>query len=252
MGWRADTELDDEGRALVRKMMTLDGLGGLPVERTGASTIYPDHWWGDDWWKQLRLAGRYAHVTSAITLRDPPDAKTSEQEAADVFAHETAADYQSRLGEIIEENEGPPAYYHRMLFTDGGRNAQTGALIMRVIAWSLPPIMYFKHKWKRPRPAQLEPRIRPAVDCPTHPAYPSGHSTQSHLIALAMGRVTGRKDIEIALWDAADRIAQNREYAGLHYKSDSDCGVNLANQLLPFFIAEHDGLINKARAEEWG
>jgi hypothetical protein len=217
-----------------------------------ASDIYPDHWWGDEWWAQLKAAGRYAHVTSAIKLPEPPDAKKSAQEAVNVYNNRLATDYQSRLVEIIEENEGPPAYYHRMLLTDEGRNIQTGALIKKVITWSMPPIMYFKHHWKRPRPTQLEPRIRPAIDCPTHPAYPSGHSTQSHLIALVIGKVTGREDIQDALWDAAHRIAQNREYAGVHYKSDSECGIDLAEQLLPFFVTENDGLISKARAEEWG
>jgi membrane-associated phospholipid phosphatase len=90
------------------------------------------------------------------------------------------------------------------------------------------------------------------VDCPHHAAFPSGHSTQSHLVALAMGEVTGRDDIRQALWQAADRIAENREYAGLHYASDSACGAELARQLLPHFVREHAGAIAKARQEEWG
>jgi hypothetical protein len=252
MSWCIETKLGEEGRKFSHGTVTLGGGGDVTVERMLVSGIYPDHWWGDEWWAQLKAAGRYGHVISKVTLQDPPDAKTSGQEAIDVYDHRAASDYQSRLVEIIEENEGPPAYFHRMLLTDQGRNVQTGAFIGKVISWSLPPIMYFKHKWKRLRPMQLEPRIRPAVDCPTHPAYPSGHSTQSHLIALVMGRITGRKDIHDALWDAANRIAQNREYAGLHYKSDSDCGIELAKQLFPLFVAEHDGFINKAHAEEWG
>jgi membrane-associated phospholipid phosphatase len=254
MGWRVDvdSEAGEQGTRFSRQMVMLDGGAGPLVQRAMVSGIYPDHWFGDEWWKQVKAAGRYAHVISAIKLQDPPDAQATRQEAADVFALRAAPDYQNRLVEIIEENEGPPAYYHRMLFADQGRNIQTGALIMKVISWSLPPIMYFKHKWKRARPAQIDPRIRPVLDCPTHAAYPSGHSTQSHLIALVVGRITGRKDIEDALWEAAHRIAQNREYAGIHYKSDSECGIDLATQLLPFFVAEHEGLINKAHAEEWG
>ena len=252
MGWRHEHKISEEGKNIAREIAMLGTAGDAHVERVSVSDIYPDHWWGDEWWAQLKAAGRYAHVISAIKLKEPPDAETSRQEAIEVYNNRNAADYQSRLGEIIEENEGPPSYYHRMLFTDMGRNVQTGALIKKVITWSLPPIMYFKHHWKRARPAQLEPRIRPVIDCPAHPAYPSGHSTQSHLIALVMWKVTGRDDIRDALWDAAGRIAQNREYAGVHYKSDSACGSDLAQQLLPFFVAENDGPIAKAHAEEWG
>jgi hypothetical protein len=38
------------------------------------------------------------------------------------------------------------------------------------------------------------------------------------------------------LWVLADRIARNREIAGLHYPSDSAAGVVLANQILPRLI----------------
>jgi hypothetical protein len=35
------------------------------------------------------------------------------------------------------------------------------------------------------------------------------------------------------LWVLADRIARNREIAGLHYPSDTAAGIVLANQILP-------------------
>jgi hypothetical protein len=42
--------------------------------------------------------------------------------------------------------------------------------------------------------------------------------------------------IQADLWVLADRIARNREIAGLHYPSDSAAGVVLANQILPLLI----------------
>lgn len=252
MGWTIKSGFAEYVTNDARQSSTFGYGPSSVVKRTAVSAIFPDHWWGDEWWRQLKLAGRYDHVISAITLNNPPNSTKTAQEASDVLALKMEPDYQSRLTEIVEEHEGPPAYYHRMLFADKDRNFQTADLIKRTIVWSLPPIMYFKHKWKRARPTQLEPKIRPVVDCPTHPAYPSGHSTQAHLIALVMLRVTGRKDIGDALWNAGTRIAQNREYAGLHYRSDSDCGADLATQLLPFFVAEHDSIIDRIRSEEWG
>lgn len=214
--------------------------------------IYPDHWWEDDLWKALQRADLYRNVIASIKLSDPPDQAQTRNELDDILSHPSKPDFQARIPEIIEEAEGPPAYYRRMLFLDEKRRPQTGVIFSRMIVWSHPFIMHFKHKWKRPRPTQLEPRIRPVVDCPLHPAYPSGHSTQSHLIALILEKVTGRADVRDALWDAADRIAQNREYAGIHYMSDSKGGAELAKQLVVPFMEEHAAMIDKARKEEWG
>jgi len=222
--------------------------------RSSGLLTYPDHWWSEDWWKELQNAGRHADQIAKIQLPRPypSDSKETRAELDEILAHPTRADFESRIKEIIEENAGPPAYYHRMLLTDAGRNVQTGALIEAAVVWSRPFFFFFKHKWKRPRPMQLEPRIRPVIDCPSHPAYPSGHSTQSHLIALIMREVTGRDDIGDVLWAAADRIAQNREYAGVHYRSDSECGRELSKQLLPLFVADYRNAIDRAGAEEWG
>jgi acid phosphatase (class A) len=35
------------------------------------------------------------------------------------------------------------------------------------------------------------------------------------------------------LWTLADRIARNREIAGLHYESDTAAGVAIARSILP-------------------
>lgn len=227
---------------------------GPSRSRRSGPPIYPDHWWSADWWEELHKAGQHMEEIANIELPDPPasDGEQTRAELDEILGHPGGADFESRIKEIIEENEGPPAYYHRMLLTDAGRNVQTGALIHAAVIWSRPFIFYFKHRWKRPRPMQLEPRIRPVIDCPSHPAYPSGHSTQSHLIALVMGEVTGRKDIHDALWAAAHRIAQNREYAGVHYQSDSECGMQLARLLLPLFVTDYQQAIRQAGAEEWG
>lgn len=216
-----------------------------------ASAIYPDHWWGQEFWNDLRSAGRYHAAINAIRLPQPPDAAATRAELDELLRLQVSPELAARIPEILEEADAPPSYYKRMLFLDGSRNVQTGALLSRTVGWARPFIMAFKHRWKRPRPAQLEPRLRPAVECPGHAAFPSGHSTQSHLVALVMGEVTGSSAIRDALWTAADRIAENREYAGLHYASDSACGVELARALLPLFLAEHGALVARARAEEW-
>lgn len=243
----------------------LPAIAGLPGPDAGAagelSTIgeprpdprppltYPDHWWGPEFWSDLRASGRYAGLVRSIELPDPPGEEETRAELEQLLRMQAAPERRERLPEIVEEASAPPAYYRRMLFADPLRNARTAALIGVAVDWSRLFVMAFKHRYKRARPPQLEPRLRPAVDCPPHPAYPSGHSTQSHFVALVVGETTGREDIEDALWAAADRITENREYAGLHYRSDSACGVTLAHAILPTFLAEHADAVAQARAE---
>lgn len=213
---------------------------------------YPDHWWSPDFWNDLRLAGRYAAINVTILPKLPiPPSKEEEirAELDHLLKLQDSDERQKRMPEILEEAIGPPAYYRRMLFLNDNRNPQVAALLARLIPWSRMFIMTFKHHWKRPRPMQLEPCLRPAIDCPHHAAFPSGHSTQSHLVALLMGAVTGRDDVREALWAAADRIAENREYAGVHYPSDSRCGVALAQAVFPLFEQENATAIQRAREE---
>ncbi len=97
--------------------------------------------------------------------------------------------------------------------------------------------MYFKGRYCRPRPSQLLPALLPPIEVPGHASFPSGHATQAHLMALCMGDVfqgQARYDtLQRVLWTLADRIARNREIAGLHYRSDSQGGVALAIGTLP-------------------
>jgi len=90
----------------------------------------------------------------------------------------------------------------------------------------------------RPRPSHLNPALVPPVPVPGHPAFPSGHATQSMLMAFCIIHVLHDAGIKPdtpdgALFAAnltalARRIARNREIAGLHYPSDSGAGRDLA------------------------
>ena len=48
--------------------------------------------------------------------------------------------------------------------------------------------MHYKLQFKRPRPATVQPGLIPPIDAPGHAAYPSGHATESMLVALISSR----------------------------------------------------------------
>lgn len=216
-----------------------------------ADPVFPDDWWSDQFWLALRDASLYNRISDTVRLTGVPDATETRAELDDILTKQASAALAARRSDIVEQATGLPAYLKRVVFADAERNPATSQIIDLAISFPRPLIMHFKHHYKRPRPTQLEPRIRPIVDCPHHAAYPSGHSTQLHLIALVLGEVTGRKEIGAAMWSIADEVAENREYAGLHYRSDSLAGVQLAKGMLPFFMTLFAGEIGKARAE-WG
>ena len=96
-------------------------------------------------------------------------------------------------------------------------------------------VMHFKAKHNRPRPSQICPALLPPMEVPGHPAYPSGHSTQAHVAALCLTEL--RPSAGVVMTALAQRVAVNREIAGVHYKQDSDAGVVLAASIYAWIKA---------------
>ena len=88
--------------------------------------------------------------------------------------------------------------------------------------------MHWKAVYQRARPTQVCPALFPPIAVPGHASYPSGHSTQAHLLALCLGDVfdalpPGQPSADVLKADLdvlARRIARNREIAGLHYRTE--------------------------------
>jgi len=125
----------------------------------------------------------------------------------------------------------------------------TSVLLMRVLAEISGIVITKKEHFDRVRANKLDETLHPAISVPGHPAYPSGHATQSMIIALVLG------DLDPASADAykgsAFRIAHNREIAGVHYPSDSTAGQQLAEAYFDLLKnnAEYQKLRDAAKAE---
>jgi hypothetical protein len=105
--------------------------------------------------------------------------------------------------------------------------------------------LYLKSKHDLPRPSQLCPALLPPIPVPGHSSWPSGHSTQAHLMKNCMLMVFAAGTMSAAdqaVWNSnltslADSIARNREIAGLHYAKDSEGGARLADLLSGSILA---------------
>jgi len=110
-------------------------------------------------------------------------------------------------------------------------------------------MMRQKRKYDRVRPTYLEKNLTTVIPMPEHPAYPSGHSTETHFYAHLFAELnSAKKDI---YFNNAKRIAENRELAGVHYPSDTRAGMILGDQIFQAFMKKDKfkALVKNARSE---
>ena len=83
------------------------------------------------------------------------------------------------------------------------------------------PLINLKHHYDRVRPNYLDPTLIPSISVPRHPSYPSGHSTQTAVVAMILGCVDKNHREEYVGNDAGWR----REQGGVHFTSDTKAGI---------------------------
>lgn len=71
---------------------------------------------------------------------------------------------------------------------------------------------------------------------PGHPSFPSGHATVAHVFARFIASVDPSQDLG-TLQDVARQVALRREIAGVHFRSDSLAGEDLAKQIAEQLVA---------------
>lgn len=92
----------------------------------------------------------------------------------------------------------------------------------------------FKNKFNRVRPSFLSNQIKPIIPVPEHPAYPSAHSSKANFIAIILSQFS--PCLAQVFKADGERIARNREIAGVHYASDSKAGAILAKQYYDYIM----------------
>jgi len=170
-------------------------------------------------------------------------------------------DYRQRvLAEALAQRDAFRVYYRGLLMWGPNSHPNTNRLMHIAIQVGEFQAMHYKRIFERPRASQLSPALMPPIAVPGHASYPSGHSTQSHLLsglfaqfmpAAVTTPVTtlqgapnpvpptapGSVPWAGSLLDrVAERVSRNREVLGLHYPSDTAAGVILARQSLVLLL----------------
>lgn len=213
----------------------------------------PDHTYPDSGWDASNLAqlvlAQFGQTkwTSKITL-PPYDPTKTDNELRDL-ADMIQVMRPKRLAEIIAQSGGASDYFCHLLMHDAGSYPKTHRLIVTAFTIASHVGMYFKDKFKRPRPVQLLPALLPPIPTPGHAAYPSGHALQSALAAKCIATVyPPMTEVANAL---AGRIAFNREVAGLHYPSDKVGSYELVPQIWDHLLkcSKFNDMLSDAKAE---
>jgi len=186
----------------------------------------------------------------------PPDPDETETEIVELLSkqkrlREDPSEWLVRKAEIEAEANDDAFYLRRLvMLTPLGSSVSTEVLIEAMFHLGFIVVANYKKKFMRPRPSHIEPRLRPLINVPRFPAYPSGHALQYFLAAKALSTVINNDDLSIELFKVARRIAENREWAGLHYASDTDAGEQLALAMFPAVTEAYRETFQNA-AHEW-
>ncbi|RYG06526.1 MAG: phosphatase PAP2 family protein [Chitinophagaceae bacterium] len=95
-----------------------------------------------------------------------------------------------------------------------------------------------------PRPTQMDPKIKTLTGIPNFPAYISGHSTFSGAASTILAHLIPEKaEVYRAM---AQEASASRMYAGIHFRSDCEIGLQVGNNIGNYAIirAQSDGAGN--------
>ena len=109
------------------------------------------------------------------------------------------------------------------------RAPKTKALLRHVQMDASLAIFHAKKRFDRARPVQLEPRLRPAIPVPDHPAYPSTHALQGYMAARTLSLLLPQSEQD--LMRVGVQVGREREIAGIHYPSDAKASRALGEEL---------------------
>jgi len=169
-----------------------------------------------------------------------------------------ADDRDRYMPEIIAQADNAPLYWYELLNLGGGEKPATNALINFAQRVGEIAALYFKMKYKRVRPSTVCPGLLLPFGPPRHPAFPSGHSLTGHLTTYLLNEIPNvQTSVGPELAWLADRVATNRERAGLHYQTDSVGGQKIAQKIESLLTtnpgkivsATFDSILTAAKAE---
>ena len=100
-------------------------------------------------------------------------------------------------------------------------------------------IMDAKYAYWGTRPDQYDENFKPLIPTPPFPGYPSGHATASSTAATVLSHLFPADAAQFQ--KIANECAESRFYAGIHFRTDNDAGLELGKKIGDYVMAEWSG-----------
>ena len=209
---------------------TLNGGGGLlPTHQVFGHNLLDQHLWRHT---VLRLDFLLNSDWRDISVPPHPadDSKETMRELDHLKRLQENDEREARYDEILSETTEFIGLFENVCFFDAHTHPVTSGLVQTMLGIGWDVVQYYKERFGRVRPSVLDPELEPLIRVPNFSAYPSGHATQSQLVAEALKAVVPDASGKLHDWlnDIAGRVGENREWAGVHYSSDTLVGCALA------------------------
>lgn len=210
-------------------------------------TPFPQHAWNSKFFALLDAETHYVsrNWSRFVSLVPPP---ADEQGECDLVVARIG-EREGRREEILFEDKGLEAALWPVIRTLAvpGVTAQNWTtslpctwMMLLSAFYDLQPGLYvIKQRFSRGRPVHAGGSVIgvTSITTPGHPSYPAGHAAQGHMAVLLLGHLLQEEpSLMQAMLGAAERVAENRVIAGIHFPSDSVAGKNLALQFVPMLL----------------
>lgn len=216
--------------APVTPVFAADDASGKPVVN---DIEFPIGTWNPSLLAMLESGPKILSRDVVFDVADPAlnDSELTRRELDYLLELQKSERSDDEVTRIMWEHKGPKA--HEIFMNEGllrENNYKTDQLMRMIDVDHSYFILERKKHFARPRPSQLEEGLNLVLSNPGHAAYPSGHSSQTYMVALVLSDFDP-ENAQIYKQFAYD-IAHRREIAGFHYTSDSIAGRKLAVDVL--------------------
>lgn len=206
------------------------------------------------WASELQLTKPPVFVNpSDITLElfAPPPVKGSVEEKRDIdilmweIDSRTIYDAQRAWGSVTLT----PSYFNEAINArfEEARYPKLYQLMTNVLGDARIYVDAFKAHYMRPRPYQDNPDLQPIIPVEESSSYPSGHATRGMTAALVFAEIFPQR--HEVLVKTGLSLGQDRVIGGVHYPSDIEASVVLA-QALAKSITKSDAFKAQVKAAQ--
>jgi acid phosphatase (class A) len=189
------------------------------------------------WWLQhdrhTYLTGVTADFVAIFAAPPAPDSPETRRELDELLALQDTRTPAAVAGARADRKTEIQRFYVALGFPAG---ANPDLPLLHELAENVeddtrPYVRAAKEKFRRLRPYEIEPRMKPCIDHVRGDlSYPSGHANYGYVIADLLREMVPERERQLIA--RADEFARQRMVCGVHFASDIDAGHQGASWLV--------------------